>query len=66
MGNHLIKITPNGPYIISENVPLAEKIITPKGNSYVLIEGRKLLQSQEYSLCRCGQSKNAPFLRWNT
>jgi CDGSH-type Zn-finger protein len=59
--NYLIKVTENGPYIVSADVPLAEKIITPKGKSYVLKEGRKLLQGQEYSLCRCGQSKNAPF-----
>jgi CDGSH-type Zn-finger protein len=56
-----IKILKNGPYLVTGNVPLSEKIITPKGRSYELKDGRKLPQSEEYELCRCGKSKNAPF-----
>jgi CDGSH-type Zn-finger protein len=56
-----IKITKDGPYIVSGNVPLSEKIITPKGKGYVFEEGRELPQSEVYSLCRCGKSKNKPF-----
>jgi CDGSH-type Zn-finger protein len=56
-----IKITKNGPYIVSGNVPLHEKIIVPKGKGYVLEEGRPLPQAETYVLCRCGKSKNAPF-----
>ncbi|MBC3798640.1 CDGSH iron-sulfur domain-containing protein [Acetobacterium tundrae] len=56
-----IKITENGPYIVSGNVPLSEKIIVPKGKSYEFKEGRELPQSEEYVLCRCGKSQNAPF-----
>lgn len=56
-----IKISNAGPYIVSGNVPLSEKIIIPKGRGYEFIEGRELPQSEEYALCRCGKSKNAPF-----
>jgi CDGSH-type Zn-finger protein len=56
-----IKIIKHGPYIISGNVPLYEKIITPKGRGYEYKEGRELPQSEVYSLCRCGKSKDHPF-----
>jgi len=56
-----IKIIKDGPYIVTGNVPLSEKIIVPQGHSYVFMEGRDLPQAEEYSLCRCGKSKNAPF-----
>lgn len=56
-----IKITRDGPYLVSGNVPLAEKIILPKGRQYEFMAGRKLPQSESYALCRCGKSKNAPF-----
>lgn len=56
-----IKIIRNGPYLVSGSVPLSEKIITPNGKSYVFKEGCQLPQSECYSLCRCGKSKNAPF-----
>lgn len=56
-----IKITENGPYLVSGGVPIREMIITRKGRHYELKEGRKLPQAEEYALCRCGGSKNAPF-----
>lgn len=56
-----IKITKNGPYLVSGNVPLSEKIIVPKGRRYEFKDGRKLPQSEKYALCRCGKSKNPPF-----
>ncbi|MDR3601544.1 MAG: CDGSH iron-sulfur domain-containing protein [Desulfosporosinus sp.] len=56
-----IKILKNGPYLVTGNVPLSEKIIVSKGKINVFEEGRKLPQAEEYTLCRCGQSKNAPF-----
>ena len=60
-----IKITKDGPYLVSGNVPIAEKIIVPKGKTYEFIEGRPLPQSEHYSHCRCGHSKNAPFCDGN-
>lgn len=56
-----IKIVKNGPYLVSGNVPLSEKIITPEGKQYRYEEGRKLPQAETYALCRCGHSKNPPF-----
>lgn len=56
-----IKIITNGPYVVTGNVPLSEKIIMPKGKEYELIDGQKFPQYEEYSLCRCGKSKTPPF-----
>lgn len=56
-----IKIVRNGPYIISGNIPLSEKIITPKGSKYIYKDGRELPQAEQYALCRCGCSKNHPY-----
>jgi CDGSH-type Zn-finger protein len=56
-----IKITKDGPYLVSGGIPISEKIITPEGHHYILKEGRPLPQAESYALCRCGQSRNAPF-----
>ncbi|HWQ71100.1 MAG TPA: CDGSH iron-sulfur domain-containing protein [Desulfitobacteriaceae bacterium] len=56
-----ISIVNDGPYIVTGGVPLAEIIIVPKGKGYELKAGRALPQSEQYTLCRCGNSKNAPF-----
>lgn len=57
-----ITIIKDGPYMVSGNVPLYEKIISPAGDgTYEYREGRKLPQAEEYSLCRCGYSKTPPF-----
>ena len=59
--NAKIKILKDGPYVVTGNVPLSEKIIVPKGKAYEFKEGRQLPQAEEYTLCRCGKSKNPPF-----
>jgi CDGSH-type Zn-finger protein len=56
-----IKITENGPYLVFGGIPIREMVITPEGRHYVLREGRALPQAEEYALCRCGSSRNAPF-----
>lgn len=56
-----ITIVKDGPYIVSGNVPISEKVIVPVGNEYEYRLGRKLPQAQTYALCRCGRSKNPPF-----
>jgi CDGSH-type Zn-finger protein len=56
-----IKITENGPYLVSGGIPIKEMVITRVGHHYELREGRELPQSAEYALCRCGQSHSAPF-----
>jgi len=50
-----IRIVKDGPYLVSGDVRLNEKIITPKGNQYELLDGRELKQSDSYALCRCGK-----------
>lgn len=59
--NCRIQITENGPYLVSGNVHLEEKIIVygKDGNEYK--EGRSFPQAEHYALCRCGHSKNMPF-----
>ncbi len=56
-----IKIVEDGPYIVSGNVPLSEKIIVPNGKTNEYHEVRKFSLSEEYALCRCGKTKNPPF-----
>ncbi|MGI6106068.1 MAG: CDGSH iron-sulfur domain-containing protein [Raoultibacter sp.] len=59
--NMRIKITEDGPYIVSGNIPLDEKIITPEHHHYVFTEGRPLNGGATYALCRCGKSSTPPF-----
>lgn len=56
-----IKILKDGPYVVTGNIKLTEKIITSQGKSYFYTEGRELPQAKTYTLCRCGKSKNPPF-----
>ena len=56
-----IRILKDGPYLVTGNVPLSEKIIVPRGDGYVYEEGRPLPQREIYSLCRCGKTKTPPF-----
>ncbi len=56
-----IKISKDGPYLVSGSIPLFEKRIVPNGRGYLYKQERTLPQAAEYALCRCGKSKNAPF-----
>lgn len=56
-----IKILKNGPYLVSGEVPLVEKIITPQGKGYIYEAGDAYPLKERYSLCRCGESKNHPY-----
>ena len=56
-----IKILKNGPYFVTGKVKLTEKIITPDGRGYKYVQGKEYPLKEEYSLCRCGKSKNHPF-----
>ena len=58
-----IKVSKNGPYIISGGIPLVEQVIgiDAEGYSYEWREGRKYQSGDLYALCRCGQSNNKPF-----
>jgi len=61
--NQKIKVTTNGPYLVSGNVPLSdEKIVLNKDGLPLKWEkGKKYKVNGKYSLCRCGKSKNKPF-----
>ncbi|MDR2157432.1 MAG: CDGSH iron-sulfur domain-containing protein [Clostridiales Family XIII bacterium] len=59
-----IAITENGPYIVTEDVPLKQAFIEEdaEGNSLGWKEGRAYdTNGKVYALCRCGHSKNKPF-----
>lgn len=61
MSEKRIKILKNGPYIVTGNIPLSEKTIVPKGKGYILERKGEFEAKEIYSLCRCGESKNAPY-----
>jgi len=58
-----IKITKNGPYVVSGGVPLSEQIvcIDADGQCHGWKEGQKYAEQESYALCRCGRSRNKPF-----
>lgn len=58
-----IKITKNGPYIITGNVPIYKEtmVCDEEGASIGFKEKEKLETSASYALCRCGKSKDKPF-----
>lgn len=58
-----IKVCKNGPYIISDNLPLNEDIVEydEKGFPLITKKGKNLTNDKEYELCRCGHSCNKPF-----
>ena len=58
-----IRISKNGPYLVSGGIPLAKQIIgiDAARYSYEWREGKKYPPKDNYALCRCGQSKNEPF-----
>jgi CDGSH-type Zn-finger protein len=58
-----IKVSKNGPYLVSGAVPLSEKIITPdaEGVPTEWRTGKKYPSQDKCGLCRCGQSKTKPF-----
>jgi CDGSH-type Zn-finger protein len=58
-----IKITKDGPYIVSGNISLDKQIISvnKEGESDKWIGGKKYPLQENYSLCRCGHSKKKIF-----
>ena len=58
-----IKITKNGPYIVTGNVPIYKELMVcdEKGASIGFENKEKIESSENYILCRCGHSKNKPF-----
>lgn len=58
-----VRVTENGPYVVTGAVPLAEQTIVAdaSGTSRGWQEGRAFPVDGEYRLCRCGQSATKPF-----
>lgn len=61
MDDPKIKIMPNGPYLVTGNVPLEEKIIRAKTFGVKYEQGKTYPPMQSYALCRCGRSSTMPF-----
>ena len=66
MAEKKIRILKDGPYLVSGDVELSEKIIVPekdktKDAKYVWEDAGSFEHNETYSLCRCGASKNHPF-----
>ncbi|MFZ3384708.1 MAG: CDGSH iron-sulfur domain-containing protein [Candidatus Methanoperedens sp.] len=59
----IIKVTKNGPYIVSGKIPIFEYVINcdSKGIPINWILGKEYPARENCALCRCGQSKNKPF-----
>lgn len=58
-----VKITKNGPYMVSGNLPLSEEIIgaNSEGESVKWERGRKQPPWAQVALCRCGHSSHKPY-----
>ena len=58
-----IKVSRNGPYIVSGGIPLAVNtvVLDAKEVPYQWRQGKKYPVEETYELCRCGQSKTKPF-----
>lgn len=61
MENQKIKITKNGPYLVSGGISLGELIIKPGQDGLEYVEGRVFPEKDVYALCRCGKSSTMPF-----
>jgi CDGSH-type Zn-finger protein len=58
-----VRITKNGPYIVSGNLPLGDEVIgaNSAGESVQWEHGQKHTHEAQYALCRCGHSSHKPF-----
>ena len=58
-----VKVTKNGPHLVSGGVPLSEQLmcVDTDGQCHGWKEGKKYTVQENYALCRCGHSKNPPF-----
>ncbi len=61
--NVRIKITKDGPYIVSGGVPLTREIVVvgSDGEPVKWEKGPAFPKQDTYALCRCGRSKDKPF-----
>jgi len=61
-----IKISKNGPYLVSGNIPVGrEDIIYDEGVPLKWKKAEEIKADKDCALCRCGHSKNKPFCDGN-
>ena len=55
-----VKVSKNGPYLVSGGAPLAEQAecVNDEGQCHGWKEGQKYPAQENYALCRCGHSQN--------
>ncbi|MGD0749290.1 MAG: CDGSH iron-sulfur domain-containing protein [Acidimicrobiales bacterium] len=58
-----VRVTDNGPYLVSGSVPIARQTIVAdgEGNSVSWRQGESYETKATCALCRCGQSADKPF-----
>jgi CDGSH-type Zn-finger protein len=58
-----VKVTTNGPYVVSGGAPLAEQTICvgEDGQPHGWNESRRYPGQESYTLCRCGHSQRQPY-----
>jgi len=58
-----VKITKNGPYLVSGGLPLGKEksMVGKEGEPETWENGDGYPKQENYALCRCGNSKNKPF-----
>jgi CDGSH-type Zn-finger protein len=58
-----VRVTKNGPYLVSGSIPLSEQdiIVDRDEQCHGWKEGKKYPAQEVYSLCRCGHSHDKPF-----
>ncbi len=58
-----VVVSENGPYLVSEKLPLTKEIITvgKEGEPETWTKGQEYPNQENYALCRCGNSKNKPY-----
>lgn len=61
--NPKIKITKDGPYLVSGNLPLSKEIIATDTKNIPIkwVKGEQYPNQENYTLCRCGKSKKPPY-----
>ncbi len=58
-----VKVTKDGPYVVTGGAPLAEQIMCVDADNqcHGWKEGKKYPPQETYAICRCGHTHNVPF-----
>jgi CDGSH-type Zn-finger protein len=58
-----VKVTTNGPYLVTGGVPLSEQdiCVDKEDQCHGWKEGQKYPVQESYALCRCGHSQHKPY-----